>query len=73
VGDGYVGPNCGSTRNSLLMFLAVLTSTQLSPFAKMAHGLLIAIPKARPFVSFSERDAYAMFVWMADAPGTVST
>ena len=28
--------------------------TQLSPFAKMAHGLLLAIPKANPFLSFSE-------------------
>ena len=26
----------------------------------MAHGLLLAIPKARPFVSFPERDAHAM-------------
>jgi hypothetical protein len=39
----------------------------------MAHGLLIAIPKARPFLSFSERDAHAVFVWMVDDPGTVST
>ena len=35
--------------------------TQLSPYAKMAHGLLFAIPKARPFVSFSERDAHSLF------------
>ena len=42
--------------------------TQLSPFAKMAHGLLLAIPKARPFPSFSEQDAHAMFVSMVDAP-----
>jgi hypothetical protein len=38
----------------------------------MAHGLLLAIPKARPFVSFSERDVHAMFLWMVDAPGAVS-
>ena len=47
--------------------------TQLSPFAKMAHGLLLAIPKACPFVSFFERDAHFVFVWMVDAPRTVST
>jgi hypothetical protein len=35
----------------------------------MAQGLLLAIPKARPFVSFSERDAHAMSAWMVD-PGT---
>jgi hypothetical protein len=39
----------------------------------MAHGLLLEIPKVRPFVSFSERDAHAIFIWMVDAPGTVST
>jgi hypothetical protein len=39
----------------------------------MAHGLLLANPKACPFVTFSERDAYATFVWMVDAPETVST
>jgi hypothetical protein len=39
----------------------------------MALGLLLAIPKARLFVSFSERDAHAMFVWMVDAPRTVWT
>jgi hypothetical protein len=71
VGDGYVGSNCGSARNTLVMSLSELTSTQLSPFAKMTHGLLLAIPKARPFVSFSERDAHAILVWMVDAPGTV--
>ena len=38
----------------------------------MAHGLLFAIPKARPFVPFSERDLHAMFIWMVlDTPGTV--
>ena len=36
--------------------------TQLSPFAKMAHGLLLAIPKVRLFVSFSELDVHVMFV-----------
>ena len=42
--------------------------------AKMAHGLLLAIPKARPFVSLSERrDAHAISVWMADNPRTGST
>jgi hypothetical protein len=39
----------------------------------MAHGLLLAIPKARPYVLFSERDAHAVSVRMADAPGAVST
>ena len=73
MGDGYVKPDCGSTRNGLLMSLAELTSTQLSPFAKMAHGLLLAIPKACPFVSVSERDAHAIFAWMVDASGTIST
>jgi hypothetical protein len=74
VGDGYVEPNRRSARNALLMSLAEANfHTQLSPFAKMAHDLLLAIPKARPFVSFSERDAHAIFVWMVDAPGTVST
>ena len=53
------------------MSLAELTCTQLSPFAKMAHGLVLAIPKASPFVSFSERDPHAISVWMVDAPGTV--
>ena len=74
VGNGYVGPNCGSARDTLLMSFAELTSPlQLSPFAKMAHGLLLAIPKVRPFVSLSERDVHAIFVWMIDAPRTVST
>jgi hypothetical protein len=41
------------------MSLGELISTQLSPFAKMAHGLLLAIPEACPFVSFSEQDAHA--------------
>ena len=45
--------------------------TQLFPLAKMAHGLLSAIPQACLFVSFSERGAHAMFVWIVDAPGTV--
>ena len=62
MGSGYVGPNCGSARNALLISLAKLTvHTQLTPFAKMAHGLLLAIPKARPFVSFSEQDAHTIF------------
>jgi hypothetical protein len=47
--------------------------TQLSPFAKMAHGLLLAIPKARPFASFSERDAHTIFLWVVDRLGTVWT
>ena len=46
---------------------------QLFPLAKMAHGLLSAIPQARPFLSFSERDPHAIIAWMIDAPGTVST
>ena len=37
--------------------------TQLFPLAKMAHGLLSAIPQASLFVSFSERDAHATSVW----------
>ena len=41
---------------------------QLSPFAKMAHGLLLAIPRARPVLSYSERDAHAIFVSIIDAP-----
>ena len=41
---------------------------QLSPFAKMAHGLLLAIPKARPFLLFSEQDTHAIFVSIVDAP-----
>ena len=59
---------------SFLMSLATseLIPTQLSPFAKMAHGLLLAIPKACLFLSFSEPDAHSIFVWMVDAPGTVS-
>jgi hypothetical protein len=71
VGDEYVESNCGSAHRTLLMSLAELTCTQLAPFANMAHGVLLAIPKARPFVSFSERDAHAIFVWMVDAPRTV--
>ena len=39
----------------------------------MAHGLLLAVPKVRPFLSFFERDAHAIFAWMVDALGTVST
>ena len=42
--------------------------TQLFPLAKMAHGLLSAIPQASLFVSFSERDAHATSVWIVDAP-----
>jgi hypothetical protein len=38
--------------------------TQLFLSAKMAHGLLSAIPKARTFVSSSEQDPHAIFVWM---------
>jgi hypothetical protein len=74
VGDGYFGPNCGGAHNTLFDVLGRADShIQLSPFAKIAHGLLLAIPEARPFVSLSERDAHAIFVWMVDAPGTVST
>ena len=36
--------------------------TQLFPLAKMAHGLLSAIPQARLFVSFAERDTHATFI-----------
>ena len=39
----------------------------------MAHGLLLAVPKARPFLSIFERDTHAIFAWIVDAPGTVST
>ena len=62
VGDGCVGPDCGSALNALLMCLAEANfHVQLSPFAKMAHGLLLAIPNLRPFVSFSERNAHSIF------------
>ena len=45
---------------------------QLFPLAKMAHGLLSAIPRARPFLLFSERAAHTtIFAWIADAPGTI--
>ena len=37
----------------------------------MAHSLLSAIPEARPFLLFFERDAHAIFVWMVGAPETV--
>jgi hypothetical protein len=38
------------------------------------NSLLFAIPKARRFLSFSEGDAHAMFVWMVlDAQATIST
>ena len=50
-----------------------LVHIQHFPPAKMAHNLLSAFTKVRPFVSFSERDAHAIFVWMADAPRAVST
>src|SRR6266446_3895343 len=50
-----------------------LISTQLFPHAKMAHSLLSVIPKVRPFASYSKHRAHAMFVWMIDTPGTVST
>ena len=80
VGDGYVGSNCGSARNSLLMYLAEANLLfQHFPYLhrRWPHGLLLAIPKARPFVSFFEREVPAsllIFVLkMVDAPGTVST
>ena len=34
VGDGYVGSNCGSARNSLLMYLAELTRTLSFPHSQ---------------------------------------
>ena len=38
----------------------------------MAHGLLSAIPQARPFLLFPERAAHTtIFAWIADPPGTV--
>ena len=57
----------------LLLPLTKLISTQLFPHAKMAHSLLSAIPKVRPFASYSKQGAHAMFVWMIDNPATVST
>src|SRR6266478_7286550 len=57
----------------LLLPLTKLISTQLFPHAKMAHSLLSAIPKVRPFESYSKQGAHAMFVWMIDTLATVST
>ena len=37
----------------------------------MVHGLLSAIPEARPFLFFFERDAHVIFVWMVGTPETV--
>jgi len=50
-----------------------LTSTQLLPLSKMAHGLHSVIPNVRPFASYSKQCVHAMFVWMIDIPATVST
>src|SRR6266403_853851 len=71
LGDGYVEPHRGSAHN--LVVLAKLISAQLFPHAKMAHSLLSAIPKVRPFAPYSKQSAHAMFVWMIDTPATVST
>jgi len=58
---------------TILLSLTKLISAQLFPHAKMAHSLLSAIPKVRPFAPYSKQSAHAMFVWMIDTPATVST
>ena len=37
VGDGYVGPNCGSARNTLLITLVELTYTLSFPHSQRWH------------------------------------
>ena len=46
--------------------------SQLSPYAKMACGLLLAIPKVHSLASLSHQNTYAMFIRMVDTPRTVS-
>jgi hypothetical protein len=39
----------------------------------LANGIQFTIPKVCSFVSFFKQNAHAMFVWIVDAPGTVSS
>ena len=55
----------------LMLDLADFRS-QLHPYAKMACGLLLAIPKVHRFALLSKGSADAMLIWMLDTPGTVS-
>jgi len=68
-----LSPIAGVRTMPFLLSLTKLTSIQLFPLAKMAHGLLSVIPKVRPIASYSKQSAYSMFVLMIDTPRTVST
>ncbi len=70
---GTLSPIAGVRKMPFLLSLTKLTSIQLFPLAKMAHGLLSVIPKVRPIASYSKQCAYSMFVLMIDTPRTVST
>ncbi|SRR6266702_739717 len=63
-------------RHSAMSFYLVLDRadfrSQLHPYAKMACGLLLAIPKVHRFGLLSRGNAGAMLIWMLDASRTVS-
>ena len=45
--------------------------SQLNPFAKMAYGMVSAIPEVHLFVLLSEGNTYPMFIRVPDTPRTV--
>jgi len=63
-------------RHSAMSFYLMLDRanfrSQLHPYAKMACGLLLAIPKVRRFALLSKGNADAMLIWMLDTSSTVS-
>ncbi len=57
-----LSPIAGVRVMSLCLSFTEPTFTQLHPYARMACGLLLAIPKVHPFASLSEQNTYAMFI-----------
>ena len=57
-----LSPIAGVRVTSLCLSFTESTFTQLHPYARMACGLLLAIPKVHPFASLSEQNTYAMFI-----------
>ena len=63
-------------RQSAMSFYLILDRadfrSQLHPYAKMACGLLLAIPKVRRFALLSKGNANVMLIWTLDNRRTVS-
>src|SRR6266702_279384 len=63
-------------RHSAMSFYLILDRadfrSQLHPYAKMACGVLLAIPKVHGFALLSTGNADAMLIWMLDTSRTIS-